>query len=308
MAAKELIAQWLPPTPENYATLLSIWQLFPLITIAQWFITWYPIGKTSTPSRLNVNGRVGWVLGETPGIFVLLYTVYTLPTRMRSPYSDDPSVMMTFEQLPWANKTLAGLFCLHYINRGFVTPVFLNPSMAPGHVTMYIWMFIFNVINAVCIGSWLGGYGPKTWYGSYAYGDQFALARAELGLMMWAVGFAGNIWHDDELREIRRQAMKRKQAKKQDGTVENKEAPERIYRIPRNGLFEVCLYPHYLLEWFEWAGFWLVGGWSFVPARIFLVNEVTTMLPRAVQGKKWYIERFGKEKVGNRYAIIPGVI
>jgi 3-oxo-5-alpha-steroid 4-dehydrogenase 1 len=32
------------------------------------------------------------------------------------------------------------------------------------------------------------------------------------------------------------------------------------------------------------------------------------MLPRAVQGKRWYVERFGEEKVGGRKAIIPGFL
>jgi len=52
----------------------------------------------------------------------------------------------------------------------------------------------------------------------------------------------------------------------------------------------------------------MVGGWNCVPARNFLVNEIFAMLPRAVAGKKWYIDKFGKEKVGSRKAVIPGVL
>jgi 3-oxo-5-alpha-steroid 4-dehydrogenase 1 len=32
------------------------------------------------------------------------------------------------------------------------------------------------------------------------------------------------------------------------------------------------------------------------------------MLPRALSGKRWYIEKFGEEKVANRKAIIPGLL
>jgi 3-oxo-5-alpha-steroid 4-dehydrogenase 1 len=39
-----------------------------------------------------------------------------------------------------------------------------------------------------------------------------------------------------------------------------------------------------------------------------VINEVATMLPRAIQGKKWYVERFGQAKVGNKKAVIPGLI
>lgn len=44
-----------------------------------------------------------------------------------------------------------------------------------------------------------------------------------------------------------------------------------------------------------------------MPARSFLLNEIATMFPRALQGKQWYIEKFGKERVGWRGAIIPYV-
>ena len=78
--------------------------------------------------------------------------------------------------------------------------------------------------------------------------------------------------------------------------------------LPKNGLFHYILFPHYLCEWLEWAGWWMIGGWSCTPARSFLFNEISTMLPRALQGKQWYIEKFGKEKVGDRKAIIPGLL
>jgi len=135
-----------------------------------------------------------------------------------------------------------------------------------------------------------------------------------LGLIIWALGFYGNIFHDDELREIRR-AAKRNQKKRADEAEEStgkgkggEKGVEKVYMIPQNGLFTWILYPHYLCEWIEWGGFWIVGGRDCVPARNFVVNEVAAMLPRAVSGKKWYIERFGKEKVGGRKAIIPGLL
>lgn len=78
--------------------------------------------------------------------------------------------------------------------------------------------------------------------------------------------------------------------------------------MPENGLFRAVLYPHYLCEWIEWCGFWMVGGLGCVPARNFVVSEISTMMPRAVQGRRWYVERFGKEKVGSRKAVIPGLV
>jgi 3-oxo-5-alpha-steroid 4-dehydrogenase 1 len=52
----------------------------------------------------------------------------------------------------------------------------------------------------------------------------------------------------------------------------------------------------------------MIGGVSCVPARSFVLNELTTMVPQAVRGKGWYKKRFGEEKIGNRGALVPGII
>lgn len=83
---------------------------------------------------------------------------------------------------------------------------------------------------------------------------------------------------------------------------------DKVYKVPQNGLFSFILFPHYLCEWIEWAGFWMIGGLGCVPARTFVLNEIATMTPRALLGKRWYVERFGKEKIGSRKAVIPGLL
>ncbi len=141
----------------------------------------------------------------------------------------------------------------------------------------------------------------------------------ELGFIIWALGFAGTIWHDDELREIRRSAARKQRNAEKDhcGKVtegnrlvkkEKKKGVDKIYVIPQNGLFRFVLSPHYFCEWIEWTGFWIMCGADCVPARNFVLNEVCTMLPRALQTRRWYVERFGWEKVGRRRAVVPGVI
>lgn len=145
----------------------------------------------------------------------------------------------------------------------------------------------------------------------------------ELGFIIWALGFSGTIWHDDELREIRRSAARRQKRIDGNGSVnvvnaeseknssvskQKKNGVDKLYMIPQNGLFRFVLSAHYFCEWIEWTGFWIMCGSGCIPARNFLLNEVSSMLPRALQTKSWYIERFGKEKVGNRKAVIPAVI
>lgn len=183
--------------------------------------------------------------------------------------------------------------------------------MSPIHILVWLFAVCFQLANGLSIGGWISGYGPSTqleWQ-ERAVGFDVA-SRVGLGLIVWTVGYLGNMYHDDVLRELRRVALReQKKRDASDGTVPvSGKGVDKVYMVPQNGLFRWILYPHYVLEWVEWAGFWLIGGWDCVPARNFLFNEISAMAPRAIRGLPWYINRFGKERVGNRKALIPGVL
>ncbi|KAK4228908.1 putative 3-oxo-5-alpha-steroid 4-dehydrogenase [Podospora fimiseda] len=292
-----LIPGYFPPSQQNYDLLLTLWKWFPAFASLQWFLSFYGMGKTSLPSSLfNIPGRIAWFTMEIPGFLTLLYTFRTL-----SP--DDG--------LPWQNTVLSALFVIHYIYRAILFP-FLQPSMSPIHFTIWFSAFIFQIINGTLLGGWLSGYyhgaAPIT---ASAWGKQTGILQFSFGIAVFYLGLVSNYYHDDELREIRRRELnrqeKQQQMNQQQGVKKGK-GVEKHYEIPKAGLFKWVLYPHYLLEWLEWFGFWMACGWGSVPARCFLVNEISSMLPRAVKGKKWYVERFGEEKVGRKWAVIPGVL
>lgn len=176
--------------------------------------------------------------------------------------------------------------------------------MSPIHLSVWLSALAFQFVNATCIAGWLAGYGPTSpadWAGRILW--------IEVGLMVFAVGFLGNIYHDDELREIRRAAARNLERREgAQGEKGKGKGVDKVYMMPENGLFRMVLFPHYFCEWIEWCGFWMVGGLGCVPARNFVVSEVATMMPRALQGRRWYVARFGKEKVGGRKAVVPGLI
>ena len=183
------------------------------------------------------------------------------------------------------------------------------------HILVWASALGFQLVNGTCIGGWLAGYGPRTWADwqadSWPLPPRLVSSRIEVGMMIWAVFLLLNMFHDDDLREIRRAAA-RNQAKRdidkdEKGKGEGK-GVDKVYMIPKNGLFAFILYPHYFCEWIEWAAFWMIGGLSCVPARTFVANEVATMLPRALQGRRWYVERFGEAKIQGKKAVIPGVL
>lgn len=191
---------------------------------------------------------------------------------------------------------------IHYLYRAVLSPLYLNPSMSPIHLFVWLMAFAFQVMNALSIGGYLAGHGPLT--------QHHWAARSEymfIGLVIWCWGLLANMFHDDDLREIRRAALRKqeKEAKEKGTSIEG---VDKVYMVPKNGLFRYVLHAHYLCEWVEWCGWWMVGGWAFHPGRTFVINEVTTMLPRALQGKRWYEKKFGKEKLEGRKAVIPGLL
>lgn len=203
------------------------------------------------------------------------------------------------------SKLMMIMQTIHYLYRALLAPLVLNPTMSPIHITVWFCALCWQLCNVLCLGGWLASYGPTTskeWEGRAEW--------IEVGMMIFGVGLLANIYHDDELREIRRAAARRqkREAEAKGEKGKGMKGIEKVYMIPENGLFRAVVYPHYFCEWLEWCGFWMIGGLGCVPARAFVMNEIATMLPRAVQGKRWYIARFGREKVGNRKAVIPGII
>ncbi|KAG9243347.1 3-oxo-5-alpha-steroid 4-dehydrogenase-like protein [Calycina marina] len=286
---------WVPPSRDQWEWVVSIFQLFPLFTVVQYVSlindNLYIMGKTSKDGWFNIPGRIGWITMEVPGTIALLYCMITIPED-------------GVNSLPLGNKILGSLFAIHYLNRAVIGPI-LNPSMAP--MSPFVWFFalIFQLMNGTSIGGWLAGYGSPA-KGLWAGDANLAISeRFMAGVLIWALGFAGNIWHDEDLREIRRSAGREQERNaKNDG----KANVDKVYRVPVNGLFRWILYPHYVCEWIEWAGFWLAAGSGFIPARNFLLNEISTMAPRAVQGKQWYEQKFGKDKIAGKKALIPGIL
>ncbi|KAI0142985.1 3-oxo-5-alpha-steroid 4-dehydrogenase [Xylariaceae sp. FL1272] len=282
-----IIEGWLPASQENWESLMSWWRLYFLYGSMQWFSSWYAMGKTSVESKLNIPGRIAWFTMEIPGFMTLLYHMRTLPAQHG------------IEDLPWQNKVLASLFVMHYIYRAVLFP-FLQPSMSPIHVMIWASAILFQVCNGTAIGGWLAAYGPTSQAEWEAQG--YSDARFAIGLIVFFVGLCGNYFSDEELREIRRGELARQSKLKSQGKTVDKH-----YEVPQNGLFKYMLFPHYFMEWIEWTGYWIAGGFGFTPAMCFLLNEVSAMLPRAVSGGKWYKEKFGEDKIKGKWVIIPGV-
>jgi len=264
------------------------------------------MGKTSTDSRFNLPGRLSWVLAELVGPVNLLYILLTLPSKL-TPTPDSPTSFVG-TGLPAQNEILACLYLLHYVNRAAVSPLFLAPSMSPIHPLIVCIMALFQYINSTNIACWLVYSVLTSQPRPETQSVVFVSFASIIGLLAFILGLAGNIRSETTLYSLRRGAAKRKAKSEGKAFI----TYDKVYVIPPpEGMFKYILYPHYVFEWLEWTGFWILSGawglgWGFdSPALWFVLDEVTTMLPRAFSGRRWYEQRFGKRAVAGRAGAIP---
>lgn len=111
-----IIPTWCPPSREHWELVTFLWQFFPVVsttavsaysntysqeaqlTLIQWVVSYYPMGKTSIQSRFNIPGKIGWATMEAPGPITLLYLMYSVPKQEG------------IDKLPTANYIMAGMF------------------------------------------------------------------------------------------------------------------------------------------------------------------------------------------------------
>jgi 3-oxo-5-alpha-steroid 4-dehydrogenase 1 len=261
------------------------------------------MGRTSIVSKANLPGRYAWAAAEIIGPINLLFILFTLPSKLKPQPESATSVLGT--GLPVQHEILGLLYIVHYANRAVISPLLLAPSMSPIHATVTAAMSLFQFMNSSIIACWIV-YAARDKGGENT--SLLLSLLSVLGFVLYFGGLAGNIVAENKLFSLRRGAAKRKAKSEGKATV----TYDKVYTIPpAEGVFSYVLYPHYVLEWFEWTGFWVLGGawglgWGNRSAALwFVINEIVTMLPRAYDGKFWYEGKFGKRAVAGRAGAIP---
>lgn len=137
-----------------------------------------------------------------------------------------------------------------------------------------------------------------------------------VGVGVWALGYAGNIFHDEILLNIRRTAKSKGKSRAQDPDDSNGKNKQEHYSIPYGYLYNYISYPNYFCEWMEWLGFALAASplpqfyslpmllATITPPFLFFWSEVLLMIPRAYRGHKWYHSKF-PDYPKERKAVIP---
>lgn len=241
-----------------------------------------PFGKFGLPSRWNVHGNGGWMVMECVAPLITTLAFFSAPTHHEAHAS------------AWL---LLGLFLLHYTNRAVIQPL-LNAPRSPLHISVVLSAMAFNAANGFLMGTWLAHGGSVPPPGMNLWGH--------VGLLLYVLGFVGNVYHDALLRSLRMTPPASSEEVVRVGSC--------IYRIPQGGLFRWMSYPHYFCEWIEWSGYALVcitvvphvpDALVSYPPVLFVMLEVGAMLPRAMRGHAWYQRHFSNYPT--RWAIVPFV-
>jgi hypothetical protein len=106
-----------------------------------------------------------------------------------------------------------------------------------------------------------------------------------IGIALYIVGIAGNFYHHKLLADLRKNSLD--------------------YFIPKGGLFEYVVCPHYLFEILIWLGIALLSRHLAAFVVLFFITFYLTA--RAIRALKWYHEKF-KDFPKNRKAILPFVL
>jgi 3-oxo-5-alpha-steroid 4-dehydrogenase 1 len=180
------------------------------------------------------------------------------------------------------------VWLIHYGNRGFVFPYLIrSPKGATASFSLVIvltgWLVttLHGYLNAVFISD-LGTRFTLEW---------FTDPRFLIGITVYYGSFVLNIHSDAIIRNLR--------------SREEIERGDKVYRIPRGGLFRFVTNPSYLTEITAFTGF-AIATWS-LGATFILLITIANLVPRAFQTHRWYQERFADYPTERR-VLIPFVL
>ncbi|KAI3721704.1 hypothetical protein L2E82_32722 [Cichorium intybus] len=108
-----------------------------------------------------------------------------------------------------------------------------------------------------------------------------------IGIVLFFIGIVGNFYHHHILSNLR--------------TKGNRE-----YRIPKGGLFDLVICPHYLFEIVEFIGVSFIAQTMYAFA--FTLGTTFFLMGRSYATREWYLSKFGEKFDNNVKALIPYIL
>lgn len=248
----------------NLDTIAICWIALGLVLFpVQLFVT-APYGRhgQNAPGP-KIPNRFGWMLMEAVSLVVFAGLFLLGPTEKTAP--------------TWV---FFALWSGHYINRSLIYPWRIQTHGKTMPIAITASAAFFNLVNGGLNGlqlGWVGYSYPTAWLSD---------PRFIVGLAIFALGAAINIWSDNRLIALREQA-------------------DDDYAIPRGGLFNWISCPNHFGEIVQWWGFALMC-WN-LPALSFAIWTTANLVPRALSHHQWYRREF-PDYPRDRRAVVPGLL
>jgi 3-oxo-5-alpha-steroid 4-dehydrogenase 1 len=251
------------------------------LTVALGYVLFAAVGSLFIPSPygrfasarygISVSPRLGWFLMELPAVPVFCFFFFT---GIR--WSDPVPLL------------ILGVWLIHYGHRAYLFPYLMRS--APGAKSSFSLLVVVAGWGATSLHGYLNASFATT------HSTHFTTAwltdpRFLVGIVLYYISFGLTLQAEAIQRNLRTKA--------------EVAAGERVYRIPRGGLFRWVTSPCYLTELTAWAGFALCT-WS--PGGLFIFSiSCANLIPRAFATHRWYKERF-PDYPPERKALIPFVL
>lgn len=254
-----------------YDTVLTAAFAFTAFVIIGGFFAQSSYGRfSSTNLGFNLNPKLGWWLMEIPATVVFLGFYLAGPNR--------------FEP---ASLALAGIWLLHYANRGWYFPLAIR--QVPGkRSTFNVSVIVMGMLVTSMHGYLNGALFSNDYFGRYTT-EWLTDPRFLVGLAIYLFGFALLLSSESIVRNLR--------DRKNPGAAE--------YRVPFGGGFRFVTSPAYLGELIAWSGFALLT-WA-LPGVVILLITAGNLIPRALATHQWYQEKF-VDYPTDRKALVPYLV
>ncbi|KAK9072282.1 hypothetical protein SSX86_008715 [Deinandra increscens subsp. villosa] len=105
-----------------------------------------------------------------------------------------------------------------------------------------------------------------------------------VGIVVFLTGIIGNFYHHYILSSLRKKG-------------------DREYKIPKGGLFDLIICPHYFFELIMFIGVSCISQTTYTLC--FTLGDIVTLMGRSHATRKWYVSKFGETFRNDIKAIIP---
>jgi 3-oxo-5-alpha-steroid 4-dehydrogenase 1 len=231
-----------------------------------------PYGRFASDKwGVNLSPRLGWFLMELPAMLSFVFFYFQGRNRFE--------LVPLFFLLVWV---------VHYGNRGFVFPYLIRSpkgATASFSITIVVMGWLVTTLHGYLNAAFISDLGTHFTL------DWFTDPRFIIGISLYYASFVLNIRSDAIIRNLR--------------SVEEIERGDKVYRIPRGGLFRFVTNPSYLTEITAFTGF-AIATWS-LGATFILLITIANLVPRAFQTHRWYREKF-PDYPRERRVLIPFVL